>query len=217
MCDLLSSLTAFATAVKVNSAQCAVLLFFKGSIMTGLPLSLLGMLRLWIWAHNRMATAGAADSQREWWCTHRISQMGGHCTQHVGVVSVCLFYYIWACAWKADSFKFKWLLSKATSLWERAGHCNSCVYVTAIIVKNAHFSGFEFVYMLLACENKDKALLMKTIVWFSNVLVFLCFSDEGPYTKHSNPSRPPDGALAIRRQSIPGTKLNAWFVTAVMV
>uniref|UniRef100_A0A8C1INK7 Glutamate receptor interacting protein 1 n=1 Tax=Cyprinus carpio TaxID=7962 RepID=A0A8C1INK7_CYPCA len=25
----------------------------------------------------------------------------------------------------------------------------------------------------------------------------------GPYTKHSNPSRPPDGALAIRRQSIP--------------
>ncbi|XP_042595475.1 glutamate receptor-interacting protein 1-like isoform X11 [Cyprinus carpio] len=26
---------------------------------------------------------------------------------------------------------------------------------------------------------------------------------EGPYTKHSNPSRPPDGALAIRRQSIP--------------
>ncbi|KAI7791706.1 glutamate receptor-interacting protein 1 [Triplophysa rosa] len=28
-------------------------------------------------------------------------------------------------------------------------------------------------------------------------------ADEGPYTKHSNPSRPPDGALAIRRQSIP--------------
>ncbi|KAM9468146.1 glutamate receptor-interacting protein 1 isoform 10-T10 [Clarias gariepinus] len=27
--------------------------------------------------------------------------------------------------------------------------------------------------------------------------------NEGPYTKHSNPSRPPDGALAIRRQSIP--------------
>ncbi|XP_060759246.1 glutamate receptor-interacting protein 1 isoform X4 [Neoarius graeffei] len=27
--------------------------------------------------------------------------------------------------------------------------------------------------------------------------------DEGPYTKHSNASRPPDGALAIRRQSIP--------------
>ncbi|KAG5261856.1 hypothetical protein AALO_G00289370 [Alosa alosa] len=26
---------------------------------------------------------------------------------------------------------------------------------------------------------------------------------EGPYTKHSNSSRPPDGALAIRRQSIP--------------
>ncbi|XP_051547449.1 glutamate receptor-interacting protein 1-like isoform X2 [Myxocyprinus asiaticus] len=26
---------------------------------------------------------------------------------------------------------------------------------------------------------------------------------EGPYTKHSNPSRPPDGTLAIRRQSIP--------------
>lgn len=43
MCDLLSSLAAFATAVKVNSAQCAVLLFFKGSIMTELPLSLLGI------------------------------------------------------------------------------------------------------------------------------------------------------------------------------
>ncbi|XP_054878022.1 glutamate receptor-interacting protein 1 isoform X5 [Poeciliopsis prolifica] len=28
--------------------------------------------------------------------------------------------------------------------------------------------------------------------------------DEGPYTKHSAGSRPPDGALAIRRQSIPG-------------
>ncbi|XP_072309989.1 glutamate receptor-interacting protein 1 isoform X10 [Eucyclogobius newberryi] len=27
--------------------------------------------------------------------------------------------------------------------------------------------------------------------------------DEGPYTKHSGGSRPPDGALAIRRQSIP--------------
>ncbi|XP_069375913.1 glutamate receptor-interacting protein 1 isoform X8 [Paralichthys olivaceus] len=27
--------------------------------------------------------------------------------------------------------------------------------------------------------------------------------DEGPYTKHSTGSRPPDGALAIRRQSIP--------------
>ncbi|XP_036375874.1 glutamate receptor-interacting protein 1 isoform X6 [Megalops cyprinoides] len=27
--------------------------------------------------------------------------------------------------------------------------------------------------------------------------------NEGPYTKHSNPSRPPEGALAIRRQSIP--------------
>ncbi len=46
MCDLLSSLAAFATAVKVNSAQCAVLLFFKGSIMTELPLSLLGIPRL---------------------------------------------------------------------------------------------------------------------------------------------------------------------------
>ncbi|KAE8281179.1 Glutamate receptor-interacting protein 1 [Larimichthys crocea] len=28
--------------------------------------------------------------------------------------------------------------------------------------------------------------------------------NEGPYTKHSAGSRPPDGALAIRRQSIPG-------------
>uniref|UniRef100_A0A3Q2V5D5 Glutamate receptor interacting protein 1 n=1 Tax=Haplochromis burtoni TaxID=8153 RepID=A0A3Q2V5D5_HAPBU len=30
-----------------------------------------------------------------------------------------------------------------------------------------------------------------------------CVPDEGPYTKHSAGSRPPDGALAIRRQSIP--------------
>ncbi|KAI4876063.1 hypothetical protein NFI96_030115 [Prochilodus magdalenae] len=36
---------------------------------------------------------------------------------------------------------------------------------------------------------------------------FRCDVDEGPYTKHSNPSRPPDGALAIRRQSIPGNVL----------
>ncbi|KAG7218930.1 hypothetical protein INR49_019430 [Caranx melampygus] len=33
--------------------------------------------------------------------------------------------------------------------------------------------------------------------------LFACVSDEGPYTKHSAGSRPPDGALAIRRQSIP--------------
>ncbi|KAM7378557.1 hypothetical protein PAMA_013451 [Pampus argenteus] len=33
--------------------------------------------------------------------------------------------------------------------------------------------------------------------------VFLCVADEGPYTKHSAGPRPPDGALAIRRQSIP--------------
>uniref|UniRef100_A0A3B4Y176 Glutamate receptor interacting protein 1 n=1 Tax=Seriola lalandi dorsalis TaxID=1841481 RepID=A0A3B4Y176_SERLL len=33
--------------------------------------------------------------------------------------------------------------------------------------------------------------------------VFPCVSDEGPYTKHSAGSRPPEGALAIRRQSIP--------------
>uniref|UniRef100_A0A8P4GNY0 PDZ domain-containing protein n=1 Tax=Dicentrarchus labrax TaxID=13489 RepID=A0A8P4GNY0_DICLA len=35
------------------------------------------------------------------------------------------------------------------------------------------------------------------------MFVFHCVSDEGPYTKHSAGSRPPDGALAIRRQSIP--------------
>lgn len=33
--------------------------------------------------------------------------------------------------------------------------------------------------------------------------------DEGPYTKHSAGSRTPDGALAIRRQSIPG-ELRRW-------
>uniref|UniRef100_A0A4W6CZV4 Glutamate receptor interacting protein 1 n=1 Tax=Lates calcarifer TaxID=8187 RepID=A0A4W6CZV4_LATCA len=38
---------------------------------------------------------------------------------------------------------------------------------------------------------------------FNMCCVFLCVSDEGPYTKHSAGSRPPDGALAIRRQSIP--------------
>ena len=41
--------------------------------------------------------------------------------------------------------------------------------------------------------------------------VLLCFSDEGPYGKHSGGSRPPDGTLAIRRQSIPGnTQTNAY-------
>lgn len=29
-------------------------------------------------------------------------------------------------------------------------------------------------------------------------------ADDGPYTKHTGGSRTPDGALAIRRQSIPG-------------
>ncbi|KAG9342319.1 hypothetical protein JZ751_016821 [Albula glossodonta] len=46
---------------------------------------------------------------------------------------------------------------------------------------------------------------------FYHTMAFLCGVsqafrndvDEGPYTKHSNPSRPPEGALAIRRQSIP--------------
>uniref|UniRef100_A0A3Q1H9K0 Glutamate receptor interacting protein 1 n=1 Tax=Acanthochromis polyacanthus TaxID=80966 RepID=A0A3Q1H9K0_9TELE len=36
-----------------------------------------------------------------------------------------------------------------------------------------------------------------------NLFLFVCVADEGPYTKHSAGSRPPDGALAIRRQSIP--------------
>lgn len=44
--------------------------------------------------------------------------------------------------------------------------------------------------------------------------VFLRVSDEGPYTKHSTGSRTPDGALAIRRQSIPG---NAHIYYALMV
>lgn len=138
--------------------------------------------------------------------------------QHVGVVSVCLFITFERvrekltasssndCYWRLRLFENVLAIVIAVYMWQ-----------LSFPVKNAHFSGFEFVYMLLACENKDKVLLMKTIVWFSNVLVFLCFSDEGPYTKHSNPSRPPDGALAIRRQSIPGTKHNAWFVTAVLV
>lgn len=42
------------------------------------------------------------------------------------------------------------------------------------------------------------------------VIFYLCIVDEGPY-KHSNPSRPPDGALAIRRQSIPGICRNLLF------
>lgn len=33
--------------------------------------------------------------------------------------------------------------------------------------------------------------------------------DDGPYTKHTGGSRTPDGALAIRRQSIPG-ELRRW-------
>lgn len=39
----------------------------------------------------------------------------------------------------------------------------------------------------------------------SDMLWFFMVSDEGPYTKHSSGSRPSDGALAIRRQSIPGS------------
>lgn len=37
-----------------------------------------------------------------------------------------------------------------------------------------------------------------------DLMLSLLISDEGPYTKHSAGSRTPDGALAIRRQSIPG-------------
>lgn len=39
-----------------------------------------------------------------------------------------------------------------------------------------------------------------------NVSVFFV-TDDSPYTKSANQSKPPDGALAIRRQSIPGTPL----------
>jgi len=88
----------------------------------------------------------------------------------------------------------------------------ACAYVIAI------FSGEESHFSLVSLNLCTCCLHVKKdcgfanenrCVWFSNVF-FLCvwffFSDEGPYTKHSNPSRPPDGALAIRRQSIPGTK-----------
>ncbi|KAK3544237.1 hypothetical protein QTP86_008335 [Hemibagrus guttatus] len=62
-------------------------------------------------------------------------------------------------------------------------------------------------------------ITLVTALIFLHAMAFLCgvsndihwdvglfrdsIPDEGPYTKHSNPSRPPDGALAIRRQSIP--------------
>ncbi|KAE8281177.1 Glutamate receptor-interacting protein 1 [Larimichthys crocea] len=41
------------------------------------------------------------------------------------------------------------------------------------------------------------------MLWKQLNEVLEVFRDEGPYTKHSAGSRPPDGALAIRRQSIP--------------
>lgn len=40
-----------------------------------------------------------------------------------------------------------------------------------------------------------------------------CFClDESPYTKSANQARAPDGALSVRRQSIPG-KTSLFFVT----
>ncbi|KAI5617900.1 glutamate receptor-interacting protein 1, partial [Silurus asotus] len=60
-----------------------------------------------------------------------------------------------------------------------------------------YHEGYEDVYYY-ASEHMHS-------VSFSYLSVFSFFfsKNEGPYTKHSNPSRPPDGALAIRRQSIP--------------
>ncbi|XP_052430075.1 glutamate receptor-interacting protein 1-like [Carassius gibelio] len=53
-----------------------------------------------------------------------------------------------------------------------------------------------------SCSHSERALLfpVKNAPLSSAPFDFVY---EGPYTKHSNPSRPPDGALAIRRQSIP--------------
>lgn len=101
--------------------------------------------------------------------------------------------------------------------WERDGHCNSCVYVTAM-VKKATSLWCLWICVHDACmwKKKNVALLIKAVVSGFQMSCFFCvffFSDEGPYTKHSNPSRPPDGALAIRRQSIPGTKHNVQHVT----
>uniref|UniRef100_A0A8C3ACE2 Glutamate receptor interacting protein 1 n=1 Tax=Cyclopterus lumpus TaxID=8103 RepID=A0A8C3ACE2_CYCLU len=45
--------------------------------------------------------------------------------------------------------------------------------------------------------------LVAALMRSSSVSVVSLFKNEGPYGKHSAGSRPPDGALAIRRQSIP--------------
>lgn len=47
-------------------------------------------------------------------------------------------------------------------------------------------------------------MMMLMLMMMMMMSASVCVSDEGPYTKHSAGSRTPDGALAIRRQSIPG-------------
>ena len=37
-----------------------------------------------------------------------------------------------------------------------------------------------------------------------NQTLHCTFADESPYTKSASQTKPPDGALAVRRQSIPG-------------
>lgn len=49
-------------------------------------------------------------------------------------------------------------------------------------------------------ENVSRKDLMMRILSQQRVSL----PDDGPYTKHTGGSRTPDGALAIRRQSIPG-------------
>lgn len=158
------------------------------------------------WSSSRSVNHRWKDTAR---CTTFRSGWGSWCSEGD---CVCL-YFVYPWVWKGDSFCSDSFLcvfcyvEGYIPLRVLNSLIAECSLQLSTYVKNAT--------LMLACENKEELLLMNQgwvgvcfclCVVVKCLLVFLCFADEGPYTKHSNPSRPPDGALAIRRQSIPGTK-----------
>lgn len=127
--------------------------------------------------------------------------------QHVGLAGECdvllrvsVSFWGWVCVWRADSFRLKWMLLKAMSLWECDAHCIiavcMCTWQLWFPVKKATFLWCLRIYVHAACMwKKNMALLMKTIVWFSNVLVFFCvFQMRGPTL---NTPIPPGHQMAL--------------------
>lgn len=73
----------------------------------------------------------------------------------------------------------------------------------------------------MLCINSSHSIWVKIILV---VILYLtvtgsiaCFClDESPYTKSANQAKPPDGALSMRRQSIPGKTCFAFYNTELV-